>query len=79
MAGYESILATASQLPVAERILLIDALWETVPEEELPPLSDEWLREIKRRSVEFDHGTVSTIAWKEIREEALNRLSAKGQ
>lgn len=77
MAKYESLLANAAQLPVADRIQLIEALWDTVPENSLPPLSDEWLTEIERRSAEYDSGSVATVPWEEIRADALRRLARK--
>ncbi|NQT16853.1 MAG: addiction module protein [Planctomycetes bacterium] len=77
MAKYESLLANAAQLPVADRIQLIEALWDTVPENSLPPLSDEWLAEIERRSAEYDSGSVATVPWEEIRADALRRLARK--
>ena len=73
MRDYQSLLASASQLPVAERIQLIEALWDTVPDDDLPPLSDEWLVEIKKRSAEYDSGAVQTVPWEEIRADALRR------
>jgi hypothetical protein len=39
------------------RIQLIEALWDTVPEDALPPLSEEWLAEISQRSAEYDAGS----------------------
>jgi putative addiction module component (TIGR02574 family) len=56
LADYDTLLSDASQLPLDARIQLIEALWETVPEDALPPLSDEWRREINRRSAEYDAG-----------------------
>ena len=53
MSTLESLLADAAQLPVADRLELIDAIWDTLPDEALPPLSDEWMTEIGRRSAEF--------------------------
>jgi putative addiction module component (TIGR02574 family) len=75
MPNFASLLAEAAQLPVAERIHLIEALWDTVPEESLPPLSDEWLAEIEKRSAEYDSGSVVTVPWEEIRADALRRLA----
>lgn len=75
MLNYETLLADASQLPVADRIQLIEALWETVPQESLPPLSDEWMAEILNRTREFDSGTVATVSWEEVRREALARIA----
>jgi len=73
MPGYEALLADATQLPLAERIQLIEALWDTVPDDSLPPLSEEWLTEIRRRSAEYDSGTVEVVPWEEIRADALRR------
>jgi putative addiction module component (TIGR02574 family) len=75
MADYETLLAEAARLPVADRIHLIEALWDTVPEDSLPPLSDEWLAEIQRRSAEFDAGSVATTPWEDVRADALRRLA----
>lgn len=74
MPDYEALLADASLLPVADRIQLIDALWDTLPAESLPPLSEQWTAEIRRRSAEFDAGAVETVPWEQIRAEALRRL-----
>lgn len=72
MLDYESLLADASQLPVGDRILLIEALWETVPE---TAISEQWLAEIQKRSAEFDSGSVTTIPWETIRKESLHRIA----
>lgn len=74
MSKYESILTDAAQLSVVDRIQLIEALWDTVPEGELPPLSQQWLAEIQRRSAEFDSGKVPSIPWSEVKAAALKRL-----
>jgi len=73
MQDVQSILSFAMQLSVSERLELIDALWESVPPVALPPLSDEWRAEIERRSSEVDAGTVATIPWERVREEAFRR------
>lgn len=77
MTNYESLLADAARLPVPDRIQLIEALWDTVPEGDLPPLSDEWLAEIEKRSAEYDAGLAPPIPWEEIRADALRRLARK--
>jgi putative addiction module component (TIGR02574 family) len=73
MSDYESLLADASQLPLGARIQLIEALWDTVPADSLPPLSDEWLAEIQRRSAEYDSSAVRPIPWEQVRAEAFRR------
>jgi putative addiction module component (TIGR02574 family) len=73
MSTYQSLLADASQLPVPDRIELIEALWETVPAGSLPPLTDEWVEEVQRRSAEYDSGSAQTTPWEQIRADALRR------
>ena len=65
MRTYETLLADAERLPVPDRIQLFDAIWDTLPVDALPPLSDEWVGEIKRRSAEYDSGAVPTIPWEQ--------------
>ena len=78
MSDVDSILSSAKKLSVGERLELIDALWETVPPNALPPLSDEWRVEIQRRSAELDAGTVTTIPWDQVRDEAFRRNGIDG-
>jgi putative addiction module component (TIGR02574 family) len=74
MSTLETLLADAALLSVEDRILLIDAIWETLPDECLPPLSNEWMSEIQRRSAEIDAGTAETISWDQVKAEAMHRL-----
>lgn len=77
MTKYDSLLADATQLPIADRIELIEALWESVPEGSQPPLPEEWLAEISRRSADYDSGKVETVSWDTIKAEAPLRLARK--
>ena len=74
MLKYETLLADATRLPVADRIHLIDAIWETLPTDSLPPLSDEWIAEIQRRSAEYDSGSAETVPWEEVKADAMRRV-----
>ena len=74
MATYERLLADAARPPVAERVQLIDGLWDTLPCDALPPLSDEWVAEARRRSAEYDAGAAETVSWEQVKAEALHRL-----
>jgi putative addiction module component (TIGR02574 family) len=78
MSDYQSLFADASQLPLGERIHLIEALWDTLPEDAAPTLSPEWPAEIERRSAEFDAGAVKPIPWETVRAESLERLRGAG-
>jgi putative addiction module component (TIGR02574 family) len=75
MPDFDSLLSDASQLPPDVRIQLIDALWETIPEDSAPPLSAEWLAEINHRSAEYDAGQAQPVPWEQIRAEANRRLN----
>ncbi len=77
MSDYESLLADASRLPLDSRIQLIEALWDTVPDASLPPLSNEWLAEIEKRSAEFDTGAVQSTPWEQVRADAMRRLTSQ--
>jgi putative addiction module component (TIGR02574 family) len=74
MPTYETLLSDAKSLPVADRIQLMDAIWDTLPPDSLPPLTDEWVAEIQRRSAEFDAGTQEIVAWEQVKAEALRRI-----
>ena len=73
MPNYETLLADATHLPVADRIQLMDAIWDTLPADSLPPLSDEWVAEIQRRSAEYDSGSTETVPWEQVKAEAMRR------
>jgi len=74
MPTYESLLGDAKNLPVADRIRLVDAIWDTLPADALPPLGEEWTAEIQRRSAEIDSGTAEIVSWEEIKADALRRV-----
>ena len=74
MPTYENVLADAARLQVADRIQLIDAIWDTLPADSLPPLTDAWRAEIQRRSAEYDSGSADTVSWEQVRAEALRRV-----
>ena len=73
MPEYESILAAASKLPVPDRLCLIDDLAASVPDDQPPQLSEQWLAEIKRRSAELDSGTVMPEPWSDIRQRLFGK------
>jgi putative addiction module component (TIGR02574 family) len=77
MTSFDSVLSAANQLPLADRLRLIHALWNSVPESAAQPLSAEWEAEIDRRLDEFDRGSLPTRPWPEVRDEALARLQGQ--
>ena len=73
MADFENLLSAASRLPVGDRLRLIEALWDTVADEPLPALDEQWVAEIERRSAEYDAGSVQSIPWQRVRADAVRR------
>jgi putative addiction module component (TIGR02574 family) len=71
---YEAVLSAANQLPPADQLRLIDALWDRVPPEAEAPFSEEWLAEIDRRMDEFERHPEKTVPWSQVRDEAMTRL-----
>lgn len=78
MSDYESILHAAAQLPVGDRLRLIDELASSVPDDQPPQLSDAWLREIERRSSEIDSGSTTTEDWADIRARLFAKYGVDG-
>lgn len=74
MTTYDAVLSAAAQLPQVDRLRLIDALWDTVPDDAEIPLSEEWLAEIDKRVDEMERGEGRTYSWPEVRDAALARL-----
>ena len=58
MTSYDSILSAANQMPVADRLRLIDELAAALSDDQPPTLSPEWLSEIDRRSKQLDSDQV---------------------
>mgnify|MGYP001308281227 CR=1 FL=1 len=74
MPTYETLLTDVARLPVADRIRLMDVIWDTLPDDSLPPLAHEWVTEIQRRSAEYDAGLAETVPWDQVKAEALRRV-----
>lgn len=70
---YRKLRDEAVSLPAADRLQLIEALWDSLPEEAMPPLTEEWSAEIQRRSARYDAGEGESVPWERIRAEAMRR------
>jgi len=57
MPTFDDVLGAAESLPSAERVRLIDALIESVPMDEWPAPSEQWIAEVQRRSAELAHAS----------------------
>jgi putative addiction module component (TIGR02574 family) len=67
------VLQAAMALPETERAELVDSLIATLNTDS-PPLSDEWMREIRRRSEEIDAGKVELIPWSVVRARVRSKV-----
>ena len=74
MSDYFSVKSAAAELSVADRLRLIDEIASSVPDDQPPTLSAEWLAEIDRRSNEIDSGAVATESWIEVRNRLRHRV-----
>ena len=61
------------KLPVAERLQLVEDLWDSIARDSDPPISDEIRQELKRRQAEFDADPGSAIPWEDVKKR-LRRL-----
>ncbi len=77
MPEYQDVLGHATQLPINDRLRLIDDLASSVPDDQPPHLSSEWLAEVARRSDEIDAGSVETESWSTIRERLFTKLGVR--
>jgi putative addiction module component (TIGR02574 family) len=78
MLDLDTIASEAVQLPVADRLQLIDRLAASVPDDQPPTLSEEWIAEIERRSREIDRGEVTTESWDSIRARLFHKYGVEG-
>ena len=78
MSDYQSVLSAASQLPVTDRLRLIDELASSVPDDQPPALDAQWLAEIERRSLEVDSGAVATEDWTAVRSRLFTKHGLDG-
>jgi putative addiction module component (TIGR02574 family) len=78
MVSFNSVLEHARKLSTQDQVRLIDALWDTVPADADIPLHPDWEAELERRVRELKSGSETTVAWSQIRTEALARIGHGG-
>ena len=68
------LVSNARNLPLAERIELIDLLWESITEQGYePPLTAEQAEELDRRLEVHRQDPSDVVSWDSIKKELLNR------
>jgi putative addiction module component (TIGR02574 family) len=76
--AVEQVLQAALKLPDEDQLQLLSALTAAAEERGLRPFDDSWLEEVRRRSAEYDAGSVQPIPWSEVKERARQRATRNG-
>jgi putative addiction module component (TIGR02574 family) len=76
-ASIERIEREALELPLEERVRLVDKLWESLGNTTVPVLSEEWQTEIERRRREILEGKVKPVPGEEVSRRAWERVNSK--
>lgn len=66
MPSFQEVLTAARTLSAADRLRLVDSLWEDVPPGDWPAPSDQWIAEAQRRSAQYDEGDMTAATWPEV-------------
>jgi len=78
MASLQEIIDAARTLSAAERLQLVDAVWDDEHPENWPELSPEWLAEIQRRSASFDAGRMKVSSWEDVQARVRRKVGLNG-
>lgn len=62
------------RLSPVERLDLVEELWDSIEETDLPPLSDDQIAEVERRFAEHERNPSSAIPWEDVRAGLWARL-----
>ena len=73
----DKLLEEAMQLPEADRIRLAERILATSDHEPDGEATDEWAKEIERRTREIDADLVQPIPWSEVREAAARKACGR--
>jgi putative addiction module component (TIGR02574 family) len=63
MTTLEEIIAAAKTLSAAERLRLVDAVWDEASPESWPRPSQAWIEEVQQRSADYDAGRITVGLW----------------
>jgi putative addiction module component (TIGR02574 family) len=73
MPSLQEVLTAARTLSAADRLRLVDSLWEDVPPADWPLPSEQWIAEAQRRSAQYDEGRTSAATWPEVQARARRK------
>jgi len=62
------------RLSTRQKLALIERLWVSIEDDDLPPLTKEEREELDRRIAEVDSGKVKAVPWEKVRKQLQRRL-----
>jgi len=74
MIDFDRTLSELTALPVADRLRVVESLWDSIPVETPLPISPEQREEIRRRIAAHERAPDNTLTWGEV----LDRLRDRG-
>ena len=64
-----NVLEEILKLPKEDRIELVKTVWDSIEQEpDDSPLTEEQLKELRRRRVAYDEGNMPVYSWKEVKD-----------
>jgi putative addiction module component (TIGR02574 family) len=69
----DALLKELMQLSVEERLELVQDLWDSIPDQDFPPLSEEQMAELDRRLAEHESNPESALPWEEVKAHLWSR------
>ncbi len=72
--GRAELWSELMKLTPAERIELVQDLWDSIAQHDLPPLTDEEKEELDRRYAEHLRDPSTAITWEELRARLASQL-----
>ena len=73
----KALLKELLELTPEERIELAQDLWDSIAQEEMPPLTEAQKRELDRRIAEHEKNPERTAPWEEVRARLWARFGAE--
>jgi putative addiction module component (TIGR02574 family) len=74
MTTLQEIITAVKSLSPADRLRLVDTVWDETSPDTWPKPSAEWIEEVQRRSSEYDAGRMTALPWPQV--QARARLEA---
>jgi len=78
MTTLEEIIAAAKTLSAAERLRLVDAVWDEASPESWPGPSQAWIEEVQQRSADYDAGRMPATPWPSVKARARREAGLDG-